>query len=172
MERLFDRKADTMEAIIEKLKQEARKSWNGDLGEERAVALEAFLRKRISEYAIAFNLSEGEVLAAIEGKRNYSAINYYQEANFPSLNGVKVYNTPDDLAAAIPNRQFRCPRCGGISTDPYECNSGAEMEKGEICNWKVYGLFKALGKGFRFTIKEGFLEKPFIDHIFNPVDFE
>jgi len=166
-----------MEATIEKIKQLARKSWKGDEGERRATIVEAFLRKRIPEYAQAFDLSEDEVMEAVEGRRSYCAVNYYQEATFPSLEGVRVFENREALEAAIPpGTKFRCPACKGESTNPYTCNSGKVIErlgggKG-VCDWKSFGLFHTMGKGLRFTIKDGFLEKPMVDEIFLPVVFE
>lgn len=162
-----------METTIEMLKQKARDSWHGETGESRAKSLEVFLRKMLADYSKNLGLPEADILAAIESKRDYSAINYYQEANFPSLEGVRVFDTLEALKAAIPSKKFRCPSCGGISTDPYECNSGVFVGGDKhACNWKAYGLFRTAGKGFRFTIKDSFLEKPRVDEIFMPVDFE
>lgn len=159
-----------MEATIEKLKDQARKCWGGTAGEKLAQDHESFLRKMLADYSKNLELPQADILAALESRRNYSAVNYYQAANFPTLDGVKVFETQADLRAAIPSMKFRCPACNGISTDPYTCNSGV-VEKGKVCDWKTWGLFRTAGKGFRFTIKEGFLENPRVDEIFMPVDF-
>ena len=45
------------------------------------------------------------------------------------------------------------------------------LKDGKICDWKVYGLLKA-HDGFRFTIKDKFLETPRIDDIFKPIELE
>lgn len=160
-----------MEQIIDKLKDEARRSWHGAEGERRAERLESFLRPMLAEYAAALGLAEPDVLAAIEGRRTYSAINYYQRANFPELSGVRIFANRAEALAAMPSRQFRCPACAGVSTDPYECDSGKKL-KGKACDWKSYGLFRTVGKGFRFTIREGFLEQPRVEEIFMPLEFE
>lgn len=158
--------------ILEKLKQNARDSWKGQTGEDRAVRLEKCINRFTSEYAEAFNITADQVLEAIESKRNYSAINYYQDGKFPELKDIRIFDTQSEFLASIPSKQFRCPSCKAISKDPYTCNSGAEMSKGKICDWKSYGLFGCLGEGFTFTIKESFLEKPFIDTCFMPLEFE
>lgn len=161
------------EATIEMLKQKARESWKGDTGERRAERLEAFLRPRVAQYAAALDLTEGQVLAAMEGRRNYSAINYYQEAVFPSLDGVRVFETQKALQDAIPSWKFRCPACEGVSTNPYECNSGLPIKGGaNPCDWKSYGLFRTYGKGLRFTVKDNFMEHGRIEEIFMPLDME
>lgn len=162
---------DQYQSIMEKLKDEARRSWHGDEGERRAQRLEAFLETLLSEYASVLGLSKFEVLRAIEGARTYSAINYYQSAKFPSLANVRVFDTQAELLAAMPSKRFRCPACNEISTNPYECDSG-KKQNSKVCDWKSYGLFRTAGKGFRFTIREGFLENPIVDEIFMPVDFE
>ena len=160
-----------MEATIEKLKDQARKCWGGSAGEKLAQDHETFLRGILADYSKNLGLPEADILAALEARRNYSAVNYYQAANFPLLEGIKVFETQAELRAAIPLMKFRCPACEGISTDPYTCNSG-EIKSGKVCDWKAWGLFRTVGKGFRFTIKEGFLERPKVDEIFMPVDFE
>lgn len=144
-----------MEAIIEKLKEEARSSWNGKMGEERAENLEKYLRNKLEEYSNALGLPQEDILNSWEKERSYSAINYYQEANQPSIKNenVRVFETVEDMNKSITSYEFRCPACGGISTNPYRCNSGAEISKAtkkkpaKICDWKVYGLFGDLGKG-------------------------
>lgn len=138
-----------MEQIIENLKQQARKSWNGGTGEERAENLEKYLRSKLEEYSKSLEISQEEILKSWEKDRSYSAINYYQECNQPCIKSdkAKVFETVKDMLKAIDKREFRCPSCGGISSSPYECNSGLEMAKGKICDWKVYGLFGDLSKG-------------------------
>lgn len=168
-----DTETAAMQNTIEALKQKARDSWPGVEGERRAERLETFLQRLLPEYAEKLGLSQAEVLNALESGRSYSAINYYQAAKFPPLADVDVYDSQDDLKAAIPSMTFRCPCCEEVSTDPYECNSGANKKGSEEpCDWKAYGLFGTLGKGYRFTIKAGFLDNPRVDEIFMPVDME
>lgn len=156
-----------MEETIEMLKQKARDGWKGSVGEDRAEVLEAFLRLILPEYATALDLTQEQVLAAIEERRDYSAINYYQASTFPRLDGgVRIFETQNELMKLIPSRKFRCPSCGGLSTDPYTCDVS------DNCDWKSYGLFKTMGKGLRFTFKATFLENPKIDEIFMPVELE
>lgn len=145
-----------MEPTIERLKGEARNSWSGETGETRAEELEKYLRAKVEEYSNALSMPQEKILEAWEKDRTYSAINYYQESNQPSLRAgkVKVFDTTEDLVQAIGDQKFRCPSCNGITTDPYDCNSGAEMSKGKTCDWKVYGLFGALGKGTYVYIKD------------------
>lgn len=159
-----------MEQIIEKLKGLARDSWTGRVGEERAEQLEKYLREKLADYSLALNIPQEEILQAWEDRRNYSAINYYQECNQPSIKAgkVKVFDTVDDMLKAIEDRKFRCPACEGISKSPYKCDSGKEMSKGKVCDWNVGGLFGDLGKGTHVFCKD----KMRGETIFTPVSWE
>jgi hypothetical protein len=159
-----------MEQTIENLKEKARNSWSGETGERRAVELEKYLRGKLEEYSKALDIPQEEILKSWEEDRTYSAINYYQEANQPSIKAdkVRVFETVDEMLKAIGDKKFRCPACNEISTNPYSCNSGEEMEKGKTCDWKVYGLFGDLGKGVFVYIKD----KLKGETIFTPISWE
>ena len=139
------------------------------LAAERIGAVQALLDRVLPEYSAVLGLTPDEVLAAIEAKRNVTAPNYYQDANFPKLDGVTVFDTPEAFIAAYPSRQYVCPACAGISTDPYECNAGTVRDD-KACNWKSYGLFGTMGKGLRAVVKSTFLESPRVHEIFMPVE--
>ena len=160
-----------IENIIEDIKQQASATWTGDEGERRAESVEAVIRKILPNYAQAIGKSELEILEAIENFRTYSVVNYYQDANFPLLDDIKVYQTEDELREIVGKAGFRCPACEGVSSNPYECDAGVERD-GVTCNWKAYGLFGTFGKGLRFTIVEKFMEIPKVDEIFMPVAME
>lgn len=95
------------------------------------------------------------VLERWEAERDYWYMNYYQEAKVPRLDAehVRVFETLADLLTSVGKSEFRCPACGGVSSNPYECNSGIKKD-GKPCNWKVYGLFRDLGKGAFVFCKE------------------
>lgn len=132
-----------------------------------------WIRDRIKHYHEKLGFSEVEILEAFEKKRTYWSANYYQEANFPLLdNKVKIFENTDELKEAIKSKRFVCPACEQIQSSPYTCNSGYKDKKGKICDWKSYGFFGTMGKGFRFTIRDSFLEKPIIDDCFMPVEFK
>lgn len=162
-------KGDIMEELIKKLKQQARESWSGKIGEERAEALEKYLRNKTKEYSDALNISQEDILKAWEERRTYSAINYYQDCNQPSLNGgkTKVFETVEEMLTGIVEKKFRCPNCGEISTNPYECNSGKVLDK-KKCDWKSYELFGCMGKGTFIFVKE----KMSGETIFTPIAWE
>lgn len=125
---------------------------------------------RAKQYGEKLNVPWEEVLDSWEQKRSYWYMNYYQECNQPEIssNNTRVFETVDEMLHAIGEHKFRCPACGGISTDPYECNSGLEIEKGKTCDWKVYGLFRDMGKGVFVYCKD----KLTGNTIFMPVSWE
>lgn len=158
-----------MEQIIEMLKQQARDSWSGAEGERRAETLEKYLRAKLGEYSNVLGIPQEEILNSWEKDRTYTAINYYQECNQPSIKSdkVKVFDTVADMLKAVGEKQFRCPLCGGISKSPYRCNS-EKMIKGKKCDWSVGGLFGDLGKGIFVYCKD----KLRGEAIFMPVSWE
>lgn len=115
--------------------------------------------ERAKHYAEKLSLDPAAVLDQWESKRRYWYMNYYQDANQPQIDAanVRVFGTVEDVKSSIGEPKFRCPACGGVSTNPYTCDSGKKIErergKTEICNWKVYGLFRDLGKGVYVFVK-------------------
>lgn len=103
---------------------------------------------RAKHYGEKLGIPWDEVLNSWEAERSYWYMNYYQESNQPRIGGdrVRVFDRVEDLLAAIGKDGFRCPCCGGISSSPYECDSGIVRSDGKVCDWKVYGLFRGLGK--------------------------
>ena len=101
--------------------------------------------KRCKHYAEKTGLSEAEILNSWEENRNYWHVNYYQEANQPLIvsENVHVFDTPEEAKEAFGKEGFRCPACKGVSKNPYECDTGLEMNKGKKCDWKSWGLFQA-----------------------------
>ena len=162
----------TADKIILRLREEAGASWGGAIGEERANELETFIRAMLKDYAAVLGFSEDEILTKLEEKRDYTAINYYQRSRFPPIKDVDVYETMKQLQDKFTSGKFVCPHCGAISTDPVTCNSGWIMkEDGDVpCDWKAWGLFGTLGKGYRFVVKEDFLANPMIYDIFMPME--
>lgn len=130
-----------------------------------------FIRNMTKNYSEVLGFSEFEILKAIESKRKYCANNYYQPSKFPLLNEkVKVFNTVKDLFETIKSKKFICPACEQEQPDPYSCKSNY-LVNGKICDWKSYGLLGTLDRGFRFTIKDTFLDSPMVDDCFLPVEF-
>lgn len=97
---------------------------------------------RAKQYGEKLGLNWEDILNSWESNRSYWYMNYYQECNEPEINSdkVRVFETVDEMIGSIGKKQFRCPACGGISTNPYACDNGE-------CNWKVYGLFGDMNKG-------------------------
>jgi hypothetical protein len=166
---------NTIEGIMEDLKSTARDSWSGETGEERARNLESFLNETLENYSKVLGFTKLEILMAIEGRRDYSEINYYQRANFPLLENVTVFADKEEYREKCPSGKFTCPHCGGVSTDPQDCNSGRkirEARKIKVCNWKSYGFFRTMGRGYQLVIKDTFLKDGIVHHIFKPIEIE
>ena len=130
---------------------------------------------RAKHYGEKLGLPWEDILDAWERDRTYWYMNYYQDANQPLIQGdnVRVFDTVEQLKESIREPKFRCPMCGGVSTDPHCCNTGLNMvkdrrRKPKVCDWKSYGLFGTLGKGVTIYVKE----KLRSEHIFMPVAWE
>ncbi|WP_310619652.1 hypothetical protein [Flexibacterium corallicola] len=110
---------------------------------------------RAKHYADALDMEPADILDAWETSRDYWYMNYYQECNQPKIeaDSVRVFETIEELKASIGPPRFRCPSCEGVSSSAYTCDSGIKRD-GKPCNWKVYGLFGALGKGTFVYVKE------------------
>lgn len=126
--------------------------------------------QRAEHYAEKTGLTSDEIIDAWENQRNYWYMNYYQDANQPEIKGdnVRIFKNSADMFRSIKEMKFRCPACDGVSTDPYECNSGVINDNDKKCDWKVYGLFGALGKGAYIYI----VEKVAGQTIFMPLAWE
>lgn len=161
----------TKDVIIAKLANEARNGSKGQVGESRAVELIAFLDKTLANYSQVLGMSEDAIMTAIESKRDYSAINFYQSSKFPNLENVAVFESSDEVLGKYPSGKYRCPSCNGVSTDPYVCNALRADGKGR-CDWKSYGLFGTMGKGLRLVVRSTFLEHPVVHELFMPLETE
>ena len=147
----------------EEIIEQARSTWNGSAGDERAERVKNILDTRIENYSKVTSLTKDKILAAFEKARNVNAVNFYQESRFPLLENIHVYKTMDDFRKAFPSGKFICPKCDKISTDPYKCTQ-------DDCDWKVYGLFGDLGKGIKVIVIDKFLENPVPINIFRPIE--
>jgi hypothetical protein len=130
----------------------------------------AFAISRAEHYAAKTGLDAADILNAWEKQRDCWYVNYYQECNQPEIKGnnVRVFETVEELKNSIGKTGFRCPMCAGISKSPCECDSGKEMSRGEICNWKSYGLLGTLGKGVYVFVKSELRGQ----NIFMPIAYE
>lgn len=111
--------------------------------------------ERAKHYGESLDMDPVAILDAWENDRDYWYMNYYQDCNQPKISdgSVRVFETVDDLKTSIARPQYRCPACGGVSSNPYTCDSGIERD-GKPCDWKAYGLFGTLGKGAFVYVKE------------------
>jgi hypothetical protein len=108
----------------------------GGWDKERIPAVFNFVTERGQHYADKLGVSFEDVVAAWEENRDYAAVNYYQNANFPKIDGdTLLVNDADELKKICDGKGFVCGACLKHISSPYEC---------EKCGWKTYGL---LGPG-------------------------
>jgi hypothetical protein len=157
------------EDLIKKPIEAARATWEGATGDRRAEEVEKFIRTKTAHYAEHLGFTSYHILESMEATRRITAPNHYQEANYPNLTGVFVFDNVREYLERFPSRRFICPSCEGISTDSSTCDSGI-IVNGKPCDWKAYGFFRTLGKGFRFVLKDKFLEESLVYEIFKPVE--
>ena len=162
----------TFEELLKIPVEEARASWPGSTGDERAERVEAFIRKRVDQYSERLGFTPIEILTAFQKAKDVNAPNYYQQAVIPDIADVIIFENAKEFRECFPSRRYVCPGCDGISTNMTVCDSGKPMNNSEPCDWKAFGLFGTLGKGFRFLVKEGFLEKSVVYEIFKPIELE
>lgn len=164
--------ADLMQSeIMNEIIIEIYNGWPGKIGLQRVIETVTFLCERVPQYSKVMGKTELETLELFAKSRNCSYINYFQNANFPDLSEVYVFDTIEDVKARFPSKQYQCPCCGGISTDYQECNSGKKIDKkGKVCDWKVYGLFGDMGKGIKIIVKSMLTDFPRPIAMFKPVE--
>lgn len=158
------------EELIKKPIEDARATWDGAEGDNRATRVENFIRSKTAQYADRLGFTPVHILTSMETARRVTAPNHYQEACYPNLDGVIVFDNAKEYRRCFPSHRFICPACSGISTDPTVCDSGVVDKHGDTCDWKAFGLFGTMGKGFRFVIKDTFLEKAVVYEIFKPIE--
>lgn len=144
----------SLRAAVDK-DHEQEKRWNRKTPAHDYEAKFNWTIERAKHYGEALDLDPADILDAWEAGRNYWYMNYYQDANQPKVEAgkVRVFDTIEDLKTSINGQGFRCPACGGVSTDAYTCDSGVKRN-GSICDWKSYGLFGTMGKGAFVYVKE------------------
>lgn len=98
---------------------------------------------RAKQYGEKLGIPWKEVVQSWEEDRNYWYMNYYQECNQPKIDSknVFVFESAEEMREKV-GTEFICPCCKGISTNPYECNSGIKTKDDKVCDWKSYGLFQ------------------------------
>ena len=121
---------------------------------------------RAKHYAEKTGLTIEEVLQGWEEGRNYWFLNYYQDCNQPKLEGeTRVVSSIEEFKKQVWEKGFRCPMCGGVSTNPQECNSGLPMKNGKKCDWTSYGFIPS-------GICVYFIKERRVIRIFEPVAWE
>ena len=125
--------------------------------------------ERAKHYQLKTEKPYQEIIDTWVSKKDYWYINYFQEENQPLITGEDVYLFENREAAKESFKElgFRCPRCGGISKSPTECDTNIVVDK-KTCDWKSYGLFGTLGKGVTIILKDTIS----IENIFKPIAYE
>ncbi len=144
------------------------KNWNTENrdGTHRFDEEIEWIESMVNSYADFFHLTPDEVAVEMEAKRTYSWPNYYQQSNFPPLDGkgvIGIFKTFADFYDYSREHfeGFRCPTCGDISYHPQECKH--RIEKDGKCDWCSYGFFPSETKVF--ILESGFKAIP----IFEPI---
>lgn len=153
-----------------RLREKANSNIKHGWGEDRINPGFDWTIARAEHYAEKLNMPINDILNSWVDQCNISFLNHFQDCNYPEIKSdkVRVFETVDKMIEALGGKQFRCPSCNGISNNPYKCDSGQEMSKGKICDWKVYGLFGDLGKGVFVYCKD----KLKGENIFMPIAWE
>lgn len=98
---------------------------------------------RARHYSEKLGIPIGEIIQSWEEDRRYWYMNYYQDCNQPLIeaNNVFIFENLEEMRQKC-GKEFICPCCKGISTNPYECNSGKMVGKKKKCDWKSYGFLQ------------------------------
>lgn len=161
------------DSLIHLIKKECADSWPGKVGDERAIETEEFIRVFTKQYSRILGFTELEILIATEQHRGMTAGNYYQRCYFPDFDKQKfdIYKTRSAFTKKFPSKKYICPSCEQVTTDMQVCNSGYKTGKSKrSCDWKSFGLFGTLGKGYKFFVLENFKEYPQVYEIFRPIE--
>lgn len=169
---IMDELTTAINKILDKPKRES------DCYQNEEVSI--IIKRICEEYGKAFGYTPLEIFEALESKRKTWHVNYYQDVNFPPLQNVVIFRDREHAKEIIdPKKGFRCPWCKGVSMHPYACNSGLKVEllnseegKKEVCNWKSFGLFGTMDRGYTFTVAKDWVKSPSIEDIFMPISIE
>jgi len=73
---------------------------------------------------------------------------------------VEIFETRREFNNKFPSKLYICSTCGSMITDTLICPQ---------CNWMSNGLFKTMGNGYQYIIKE---ESDEIFEIFKPIELQ
>lgn len=137
---------DKLQELIEEFTND--KDWNrlNKDGTHRFDKEIAWIETMIKEYAEKLNFTIDKTVEMMEAKRTYSWPNYYQEANFPKLDGKDIVGIFDTFEAYRNHAEkhykgFKCSACGTIGSHPQLCIH--RLNKDGKCDWTSYGLFSS-----------------------------
>lgn len=116
---------------------------DGGWDKERIPETIQFVTNRGQHYADKLGVKFEEVISAWDAARNYASANYYQDANFPEINGkVLLVDSIEQFKEYCQGKGFICGSCDKVTKSPYDCKS---------CGWKTWGLLGA-GKTATFIV--------------------
>lgn len=146
--------------------EQARNTWNGKIGNERAEEVKRILDTRLENYSRITGLSFETILKILEKDRIANTVNYYQESNLPLIEQTKdlfVFNTLNDYLKVFPSRKFICPKCQQETAHENYC--------GRIgCKYFLDSFFK-IGT-IQILIIDRFKTKPRPILIFKPIEYK
>lgn len=140
-----------------------------------------FIQERIKQYSNKLELAPAEVLQKIDQCRDCLPPLFYNESVLPDLDEVVCYATTAEMNEAINTYQegFKCPDCGGISTNPITCTVlkfSNESKSWLTCGWSLLDSNLKHHKNTysnqcitRLLIKSEFLSRPVVHTIFTPI---
>lgn len=70
------------------------------------------------------------------------------------------FETQREFNNKFPSKFYICSNCGKLIQDKYTCS---------YCGWRADGLFKTMGRGYKFIITE---QGENIQEIFKPIEME
>ena len=122
-------------SIEESIVEEARASWPGEAGDQRADRVAHFLTELDMTYRPL--LPEGtNMLEAFEAHRKYTGMKvmdfYTYEVVLHPFDIDHIFDSTKDFPDNYWPNQFLCPSCKNISSKPYVCDSGVKVN-GKSC---------------------------------------
>lgn len=158
--------------LFEKIKSDSISAsrHSPEVGLTRNEKAMSFLLDALEQYHTGLGISKLDLLTSWERVRgSIIPVNFYQKSIIPDLEKVAVFETLAQFNEKFPSHKSICPRCEGVSTDYYQCNSGKTV-KGNTCNWIANSAFSGMKGIYIFMIKEVFEEFPVPNHIFIPIE--
>lgn len=158
-------------SITHEIILEIYNGWPGKTGEDRVREKMALIALRVPQYAAVMGKTHLEFLTVYAAARQCNYTNWFNESRLPDLSEVMIFENTQEFIKRFPSGKSICPACGGESTDFQECNTGKVVDKkGNVCDWKAYGLFRTMGKGIQVILKDKIEGFPSPVTLFKPIE--